>query len=98
MVDNKDLVNKAVALAYDLEVDNAPKVVASGRGELADNIIGIAEQFGITVYKNRDLVDQLLKLQLGQEIPAEFYGVVAEVFSFLLKVENGIEKQGKIII
>lgn len=91
MAEQKKNLNKAVALAYNPETDHAPRVVATGKGEIADQIVSIAKQYGIAIHKNKDLVDQMLKLQLDQEIPVEFYSLVAEIFCFLLKIENNLE-------
>ncbi|HHV71241.1 MAG TPA: hypothetical protein GXX38_01350 [Clostridia bacterium] len=89
--DNQSFYRKAVALSYDSETDNAPRVVALGKGIIAEKIISIAEEYGITVHKDKELVDKLLKLQLGEEVPPEFYRVIAEIFSFIFTLEDGLK-------
>ena len=79
---------KAVALKYEKESAKAPKVVASGKGSIADAIIQKAEEFGVPIFANRVLVDSLVDLKLDKEIPAELYSAVVEVFIWLMKSEK----------
>lgn len=82
------MADKAVALEYDKEKSNAPKVVASGKGTLAENIIKKAEEFDIPIFANKALVDSLIDLEIDQEIPTELYQAVIEVFIWLMKNEK----------
>jgi len=77
---------KAVALAYDHI--GAPRVVAKGRGHIAEKIIELAEKEGIPLQKNGELVEALLQVELFQEIPEELYRVVAEVLAFVYKLDK----------
>lgn len=79
---------KAVALKYDREKSNAPKVVASGKGEIANNIIKLAQEHDIFIKKDADLVELLSKIEINKEIPPMLYKAVAEVFSFIYKITN----------
>ena len=79
---------KAVALAYNTHTDNAPKVVAKGRDELARRIIAKAQEFDVPMLCNAMLVDSLLNIPLDSEIPPELYNAVIEVFLWLLKCEK----------
>ena len=79
---------KAVALKYDREKQGAPKVVASGKGEVANNIIKLAQEHDIFIKKDADLVELLSKIELNKEIPPMLYKAVAEVFSFIYKITN----------
>lgn len=79
---------KAVALKYDREKSGAPKVVASGKGEVANNIIKLAQEHDIFIKKDADLVELLSKIELNKEIPPMLYKAVAEVFSFIYKMTN----------
>ncbi len=92
----KERIQKAAALQYDKEKDHAPQVTALGSGETAKNIIKIAEQNGIPIKKDEDLVNMLSQIELNQEIPVELYKAVAEIFSFIYgisnKEDNNIEK------
>ncbi|HKK00824.1 MAG TPA: EscU/YscU/HrcU family type III secretion system export apparatus switch protein [Desulfuromonadales bacterium] len=78
----------AVALLYDREKDGAPRVVASGKGELATRIIATAREAGVQITKDPDLLEILAKVPIGEEIPAELYQAVAEILSFVYRV-NG---------
>lgn len=70
----------AVALEYDGE--GAPRVTAKGSDDLADQIMAIAEEHGIPLQENRDLVRVLAQIDIGREIPPALYRVVAEVIAF----------------
>lgn len=83
---------KAVALKYDREKSGAPKVVASGKGEVANNIIKLAQEHDIFIKKDADLVELLSKIELNKEIPPMLYKAVAEVFSFIYKITSDKRK------
>ncbi len=78
---------KAAALKYDSSADNAPKILASGKGFIAEKILEIAKEENIAVYKDPVLVEALVKLEIGQEIPAELYRAVAEVLAFIYSAD-----------
>jgi flagellar biosynthesis protein len=75
--------NKAVALAYRPESDSAPKVVASGKGRVAQRIIELAKEHGIHIHDDPDLVEALSQLDLNAEIPTDLYLVVSELLAFV---------------
>jgi len=77
---------KAVALRYDKEKENAPRVVAKGDGKVAENIIKIAELHKLPIKKDEDLIELLSKVELDKQVPEALYKAVAEVFSFVYKV------------
>jgi flagellar biosynthesis protein len=79
---------QAAALAYDLERDPAPRVVAKGKGLVAERIIEMAKEYGVPLYEDPALVQMLVKLDLGDAIPYELYQVVAEVLSFIYRMER----------
>lgn len=79
---------RAAALKYNSETDLAPKLVASGQGEVGKRIIELAHQNGIPVHQDPALVETLLALELNREIPPELYQVVAEVFVFVQQLER----------
>lgn len=85
------LIKKAVALKYNFD-DNAPKAIALGKGEIAEKILGIALEKGVPVVTKPELVDKLIKLELNQEIPLEFYEIVAEILAFVYGLEQNIRK------
>lgn len=80
--ENKQKVKQAVALEYD-PADSAPKVIAMGRGVLADKIIEQAKQADVPIHKDDKLANTLSKLQIGEMIPPELYEVVAEILMFV---------------
>jgi flagellar biosynthesis protein len=75
--------NKAVALQYGAG-DEAPVVVASGMGYLAEKIINVATENGVPVYEDNSLSTILSRLELGQEIPPELYQAVVEIYVYFL--------------
>ncbi|MBY0578125.1 MAG: EscU/YscU/HrcU family type III secretion system export apparatus switch protein [Burkholderiales bacterium] len=79
----------AVALAYHAG-DLAPKVVAKGRGIVAQMIIERAREAGIYVHESRELVSLLMQVDLDDRIPPELYLVVAELLAWLYRLEHGI--------
>lgn len=83
----QESVKKAVALLYDPQ-DHAPQVVASGKGELAERIIERAKENDVPTYVDQGLADTLLKLDIGDYIPPELYGVVAEILVYVDKMDK----------
>lgn len=81
-------IKKAVALGYNREKDSAPKVLASGKGEIASKIIKLANEYEIPIKEDADLVELLSKVDIHQEIPQNLYKAVAEIFTFLYKITN----------
>lgn len=75
--------NQAVALAYRPESDKAPKVIASGKGCVAQRIIELAGEHGIYIHDDPDLVEVLSQLDLNAEIPTDLYLVVSELLAFV---------------
>jgi flagellar biosynthesis protein len=79
-------VQKAVALKYDAAERDAPEVVASGRGRIAEKIIELAKARGIYIKQDPDLVEVLSKLDIGDAIPPELYAVIAEILAFVYRL------------
>lgn len=79
---------QAVALHYDHEAGSAPKVTASGKGELAKKILAAAEAAGVDVVQDPDLLEVLGWVPLGEEIPPELFQAVAEILAFIYRI-NG---------
>ncbi len=77
----------AVAITYDPK-EAAPKVIASGKGYLADKIIERAKEADIPLHKDEKLAGTLSKMQIGDMIPPELYDVVAEVLVFVDKMDR----------
>ncbi|MEW8958208.1 hypothetical protein MHOCP_02310 [Moorella humiferrea] len=85
-------VRKAVALRYNSEQDKAPRVVASGRGAIADKIITTAREAGVPVHQDAYLAEILARINIGSEIPVELYQLVAEILVFIYSLDLGAKK------
>ena len=79
---------KAAALKYRHRIDAAPRVVASGKGLLAERIIDLAREQGVPLHEDIDLVEILSKLDLQEEIPPELYKAVAAILVFIHKMNQ----------
>jgi len=77
---------KAVALKYNKEKNQAPRVSAKGKGPSAQKIIQIAKENSVPIKKDEDLVELLSKVELDKEVPPQMYKAIAEIFSFLYKI------------
>lgn len=83
-----DKRNKAaVALSYE-KGDTAPKVIATGRGFVADKIVETAQENNIPVHEDKKLAESLSSLEIGDAIPQELYGVVAEILVFVSDMDH----------
>jgi flagellar biosynthesis protein len=80
--------SRAVALRYEPALEDAPRVVASGQGLVADQIIRIALDNGITIRQDADLVEILSKLDLDALIPVEAFAAVAEILSYIYRTQG----------
>ena len=81
-------VPSAVALAYQTG-DAAPKIVAKGKGLIAEEIIARAKANGVFVHESKELVALLMQVDLDQHIPPTLYRAVAELLAWLYRIENG---------
>lgn len=93
-------VKQAIALEYDGE-DAAPRVIASGKGALAERIIERAKEADVPVHRDDKLADTLSRLQIGDMIPPELYEVVAEILVFvdaMDKIQSKMQKKGRRLI
>jgi flagellar biosynthesis protein len=80
--DEKKKVKQAIALEYNPE-EAAPRVIASGKGELAERIIEKAKEADVPVHRDDKLAETLSRLEIGDMIPPELYEVVAEILIFV---------------
>ena len=87
-MDSQKQRQMAVAMAY-LAGSTAPRVVAKGRGLLAEMIIERAREAGVFVHESPELVSLLMQVDLDQHIPPELYRAVAELLAFIYFLENG---------
>ncbi len=92
--DKKQKLKQAIALEYDPE-EVAPKIVASGRGKIAERIIEAAQESDVPVHQDDKLADTLSKLDIGDFIPPELYEVVAEILVFVDQMEKIRSKMGR---
>ncbi len=79
---------QAVALAYDA-ADGAPRVVAKGRGLIAEEIIERARAAGVYVHESPELLTLLMQVDMDERIPPELYVAVAELLAWLYRLEHG---------
>lgn len=84
----KKKTEKAVALVYDKKSADAPQVLASGRGKIAEKIIETAREAGIHITEDPDLLELLASVPVGHEIPEDLYRAVAEILAFVYRI-NG---------
>ena len=84
----------AVALSYEAG-DAAPKILATGKGYVAEQIIEEAKKADVPFYQDNELAETLSKLDIGDTIPPELYQVVAEILVFVNDMEKLKSKLGK---
>jgi flagellar biosynthesis protein len=89
-----DTRRAAVALKYDAATDNAPRVIAKGRGLVAEKIIALAQEQGIPMREDPDLVQMLTQIDLDQAIPPSLYKVVAELLAFVYRLNQSYQRPG----
>ena len=81
-------VREAVALRYRQDEGRAPRVTAKGKGTIADQILALAEEHGIPLHQDNDLVTCLQALDLGSEIPPDLYQALAEILAHLYRMDR----------
>lgn len=79
--------SRAVALRYEANA-NAPRVLAKGQGFVAERLIAKAEELGVPLKAEPELVELLLQLELNQVIPPALYAAVAEVLAWAFDVDR----------
>lgn len=83
----------AIALQYDAKKESVPKVLAKGKGKVAENILEAAKEHNIPIQEDPSLAELLGKLDINKKIPEELYKAVAEVFAFVYKADKEANKQ-----
>jgi flagellar biosynthesis protein len=86
-MDKTNPLRSAAVLAYE-EGELAPRVVAKGRGQIAEAIIERARSAGLYVHQSRELVSLLMQVDLDSHIPPQLYGVIAELLAWLYQLEQ----------
>lgn len=89
---DKEEQKLATAIEYNKE-DAAPKVVASGKGHLAEKIIAEAKKEDITIYEDKELANLLKNLDVGEQIPPSLYNVVAQVLVFVSDMDLKVKEK-----
>lgn len=79
---------EAIALAY-RQTDAAPRVVAKGKGLVAEEIINKAREHGVFVHESPELVALLTQVDIDEHIPPQLYMAVAELLAWLYRIEQG---------
>tara|TARA_A100001015_G_scaffold297330_1_gene378711 strand:+ start:2594 stop:3004 length:411 start_codon:yes stop_codon:yes gene_type:complete len=92
----KDKSNlQAIAIKYDKDKKSAPKIIATGKGKIAESILEIAESNDIPFYEDETLANILSKLDLETEIPKELFGIFAEILAFVYHLDQLASKRSK---
>lgn len=93
-----DEPKQATALKYDLKADQAPEVVATGTGDVAAEIVRVAEASDVPVYRDPSLARALGQLELGSSVPQELYKAVAEVLVFVYSLDQAHKKEIEMVL
>lgn len=86
----------AVALKYNPDKDNAPVVVASGGGHVAQKILEIAGQNGVPIYQDNSAAALLARFEPGQQVPPDLYQIIAEIYAYILQAGQNVKNQAKL--
>lgn len=78
----------AAALKYDPVGHEAPQIVASGRGFMAEEIVRLAKEHNVPLHEDAQLVEALSRLEITESIPRELYAVVAEVLAYVFRIDQ----------
>lgn len=87
-------IKTAIALEYD-PTDDAPKVIASGKGLLAEKILEKAQESDVPIHRDDKLAETLSRIEIGEMIPPELYEVVAEILIFVDSMDKLKSKMPK---
>lgn len=87
LLPKNESTREAIALAYS-QTDAAPRVVAKGKGLLAEKIIARAREHGVYVHESPELVALLSQVDLDEHIPSQLYLAVAELLAWLYRIES----------
>ncbi|MBC8059355.1 MAG: EscU/YscU/HrcU family type III secretion system export apparatus switch protein [Clostridiaceae bacterium] len=83
---------KAIALRYDDNYD-APIVTAAGMGKVADKIIEKAKENQVPIVVNEEMANLLNNVDVGDSIPQELYGAIAEIIAFVMNVDKKLDRR-----
>lgn len=88
-------LQNAVAITYETSA-GAPRIVAKGRGLVAEQIIARAKEHGVFVHESKELVALLMQVELDDHIPPALYRAVAELLAWLYQIEAARHGGGKV--
>lgn len=88
MSDERYTRKEAVALSYNPALSSAPKVIAKGKGKIAENILKKAKEHDIPIQEDPSLVEILGQLNVDESIPEELYKAVSEVFAYIYQIDR----------
>lgn len=88
MSERKYVRKEAIALTYNPSENAGPKVVAKGKGKIAENILEQASLHNVPIHEDPNLVELLGQLDLNETIPEQLYQAVAEVFAFIYHLDR----------
>ena len=86
---------EAVAIRYDRDRENAPRVVAKGKGYVAEQLLAIARRHAVPVYQNQTVTQLLMAVELDREIPPELYQAVANVLAYVYRMDGRAAEKAK---
>jgi flagellar biosynthesis protein len=86
-------IRQAAALSYDDTRDQSPRVVAKGKGEVAEQIIRRAVEAGVPLMESEALAKALVKIELDASVPPQLYLAVAEVLAWVYRLDAEAERQ-----
>jgi flagellar biosynthesis protein len=84
-----EMVEKAIALAYDKDSYSAPRVTAKGRGEAARRLLAVAKEHNVPIVSDEELSEHLYLFDLESVVPETLYEVIAEIYSFVWRIREG---------
>lgn len=91
----REVRRRAVALRYDDIHESAPRVLAKGQGDIAERIIALAQEHGIPLHEDKDLVRLLGVLEIDVQIPPTLYRALAEVLAHLYRTNAKFAEERK---
>ena len=86
--DKRAPLQEAVAIRYDRDRENAPRVVAKGKCFVAEQLLAIARRHAVPVYQNQTVTQLLMAVELDREIPPELYQAVANVLAYVYRMDG----------
>lgn len=92
MTEEKSNRKEAVALSYNPSVSDAPKVVAKGKGKIAENILAEAAAHNVPIQEDASLLELLGQLDIEETIPEELFQAVSEVFAYIYQIDRAYEQ------